>query len=390
MKLYYIPIFIFAGLNLLTHIFVYIGIIRARIYEKRVLRTVPAEKDRDRKSQQAPETVSLIIPARNEEGSLPALLLSLEKQTEQDFELILVNDRSEDATATIMEQFRARYPHKTVTIHLEENPQTVNPKQYALSRGIMEASGELLLFTDADCKISDRWVELMVLFLRQPETDLVFAPVYTQPGSAFLTNYQTFDHIYRYFYTAGCAGMNMATGGFGNNLGVRKTALERIGGYDTVRYTVTEDAALISSIREYAAERIHGLTGDEVAVISTPQPSWRKLTQQELRWSSGAFFSPDIQTRLGYGAVMLFLAGAVISLFVIPFLPIMAVLSISIFMTMFIVALLGGIYTRMHFRNYWALVWPDILFSGFYYLYIDLLVFLKVPISWKGKKLKHR
>ncbi|MFO7849806.1 MAG: glycosyltransferase, partial [Spirochaetia bacterium] len=94
-----------------------------------------------------PGRVSVIIPARNEEKLLPRLLAGLEAQDTEGFEIILVNDRSEDRTGEIMERFSLHYPGsgKVRIVSIKEEPQPGNPKQQALAAGVSAARGDILL-----------------------------------------------------------------------------------------------------------------------------------------------------------------------------------------------------------------------------------------------------
>lgn len=378
-----IIIVLFAGITLLTHILVVIGIIRSRTAEKR---REPHSSEPDRPEMK----ISVVVPACNEEDTLPALLRSLERQTYNNFELILIDDRSTDRTPVIIEEYRRRNPERTTVVALESNPQTVNPKQFALSNGIARAEGDLILFTDADCIVPETWIETYRLQLSDPEIGIAFGPVHTRFGKGFLDTYQVFDHLFRYYYLVGSAGLGIGTGSFGNNLGVKKSALEKIGGYETLEYTPTEDAALISAVRDRSAYRIAGLTMPEVTVTAAPQPALRQLAAQELRWSSGAFFSPDPGTVAGYSAVMLYLAGGVLVTPFIPFYPFLGFVALSTFTSMFMVAVSGAALSKMPFLRYWLFLVPAVLFSGLLYLTVDLFALLKTPIIWKGKKLKRR
>jgi cellulose synthase/poly-beta-1,6-N-acetylglucosamine synthase-like glycosyltransferase len=378
-----IIIVLFAGITLLTHILVVIGIIRSRIAEKR-RDTHLSEPDR------SDMKISVVVPACNEENTLPTLLQSLERQTHSNFELILINDRSTDRTPVIVEEYRRRNPERTTVVTLETNPQTVNPKQFALSNGIARAGGDLLLFTDADCIVPETWIETYRAQLADPEIGIAFGPVHTKPGKGFLAAFQVFDHLFRYYYLVGSAGLGIGTGSFGNNLGVKKSALDTIGGYETLEYTPTEDAALISAVRDQGPYRIAGLTAPEITVTAAPQPTLRQLAGQELRWSSGAFFSPDPGTVAGYAAVMLYLAGGVLVTPFIPFYPFLGLIALSTFTSMFMVAVSGAALSKMPFLRYWLFIVPAILFSGLLYLTVDFFALLKAPIIWKGKKLKRR
>ncbi len=93
--------------------------------------------------------LSVVVAARNEEKQIAASILSQLEQTYKNVEWILVNDRSTDATGTIMEELTKRDPRVKV-IHIEKLPKGWLGKNNALYMGVCQASGRWLLFTDAD------------------------------------------------------------------------------------------------------------------------------------------------------------------------------------------------------------------------------------------------
>jgi glycosyltransferase involved in cell wall biosynthesis len=93
-------------------------------------------------------TVSAIVPARNEEATIAAAVESLAAQPEIT-ELFVVNDQSSDETAAILTQLAARYPQLRV-LETAVLPSGWVGKNYAVSLGAEQATGDWLLFTDAD------------------------------------------------------------------------------------------------------------------------------------------------------------------------------------------------------------------------------------------------
>ena len=333
-------------------------------------------------------SVSLIIPLKNEENNLPRLFNSLERQTYSNFEIILVNDRSDDSSPCLVQKYQEESSRRVTIVTVRENPSLENPKQYALLRGIQESEGDILLFTDADCKPVETWISSMVLPFYRESVGVVFAPVHTEPGRGFLKNYQVFDHVFRFFYNVGSAGIGNASGVFGNNMAVRRTILDAIGGYDTISYSVTEDNALITAVREKTAAEIIPFSSPDVKVKAAPQHSWRELTSQELRWSTGAFFSPDIFSRFGYSLVKIYLAAGTAAACFSPLNPLLLIITCSTILSMSIVAVTGGAMLSMSFRKYWILFLPAILWSMIYYIFVDALSLLRTPVHWKGNRLK--
>ena len=377
-----VSIYILGALSagiILVHSVVAVGTVITRILELRMVRSHRSETPRP--------SVSVLVPARNEQYALPRLLESFEKQETSDFEIVLVNDRSTDDTASIMEEFRRAHGDRVKVVTVEEAPAGGNPKQNALACGSAVAGGEIILMTDADCTVPPTWVERTVGFFANEQVGVVFGPVFPVDLSRWLRQYQSFDHVFRYFYTAGSAGIGNATGGFGNNLAVRRQALDAVGGFAGLRHSVTEDAELISQVRDQRRWLIRAHTSPKATVHPEPQVTIGALLKQGLRWNTGALFAPDWATRASFGTVMLFLFASVVLAPVAAVFPPILLLAGGAFVSMMLMGILAGIYARRPGR-YWAMLVPNVLFSMLFYSLVTLLTLMRAQISWKGNTVR--
>lgn len=93
--------------------------------------------------------VSVIIPACNEEEHIRQSILSLMNQDYTNTEIIIVNDRSTDNTAQVLQGLKANFPELILHEIVELTPGWMG-KSHALSKGAARASGDYLVFTDAD------------------------------------------------------------------------------------------------------------------------------------------------------------------------------------------------------------------------------------------------
>ena len=93
--------------------------------------------------------VSIIVAARNEERNIEAGIRSLLELDYDDLEIMVVDDRSEDRTGEILDQIAAEHPSLRVE-HLTRTAHGWLGKNHAMYYGALRASGEFLLFTDAD------------------------------------------------------------------------------------------------------------------------------------------------------------------------------------------------------------------------------------------------
>jgi cellulose synthase/poly-beta-1,6-N-acetylglucosamine synthase-like glycosyltransferase len=267
--------------------------------------------------------VSVIIPIHNESKRMEHLLKTL---LEQDYpaQIIFVDDRSNDESLVLLSQFQRDAKTRGIdcrVISLKENPGP-NHKQFALSRGISEASGDFFLFTDGDCEVPPNWVSSMAKRIQAEKTGAVIGPVFKKKeGRGFFCLYQCYDHAVRYNYLAGAVGLGSAGGGFGNNLIISREALVSAGGYDAVPPSPTEDAALISQIRKKGEYKVRAITLDDAAVMTSSEKSWGAFVKQTLRWNNGGLFSPEAITRFNYNLLMLVISAGILVIPLLAFFP---------------------------------------------------------------------
>ena len=108
------------------------------------------------------QPVSVIICAKNEAVNLDNFLPSVLEQDYPDYEVIVVNDCSEDNSYDVLGKYLMKYPHLRVSTIIKD-PKFTHNKKFAQFIGIKAAKNDILLFTDADCQPdSDKWIEGMI------------------------------------------------------------------------------------------------------------------------------------------------------------------------------------------------------------------------------------
>ncbi|MCL6572113.1 MAG: glycosyltransferase family 2 protein [Bacillus sp. (in: Bacteria)] len=120
--------------------------------------------------------LSVVVAARNEEKQISPSILSQLEQTYSNVEWILINDRSIDATGTIIDELTKIDPRMKV-IHIDELPDGWLGKNHALYKGTLQATGKWLLFTDADIKFEkEAFAKALHYFERHQLDHLTAAP----------------------------------------------------------------------------------------------------------------------------------------------------------------------------------------------------------------------
>jgi glycosyltransferase involved in cell wall biosynthesis len=224
----------------------------------------------DRKPPGSPR-VSIIVPARNEEETLEQPLRQLLALDYTNYEIIAVNDRSTDRTGEIMERVAAS-PHaqgRLRVLHVAELPPGWLGKTHAMWSAGRQATGEWLLFTDADVLFKpDALRRAMAYAEAEPADHLVLFPrmIMKQPGErmmiAFFQTLFVFGH--RPWKVADPRTKDhIGVGAF--NL-IRRSVYEAIGTYRALRFEVLDDMKLGKVIKNagYAQRNVFG--GDLISL----------------------------------------------------------------------------------------------------------------------------
>jgi cellulose synthase/poly-beta-1,6-N-acetylglucosamine synthase-like glycosyltransferase len=241
-------------------------------------------KGRDRRTDSSPR-ISVVIAARNEEENVEQCLRSVCSQSypQDRFEVILVNDSSNDKTEEIARNLTVQYFNLRVVNAIQEGQ--LRGKPNALAQGIDHASGEVILITDADCIVPTTWVEGTARRF-SPEVGLVGGITLQKAKNAF-SGMQSVDWAYVLGMASSTAALGYPLGSIGNNLSFRKAAYEEVGGYRNLKFSVTEDYTLVQAIiRTGNWEYLYPID-PEVLVESQPCADLMTLIRQRQRWGKG-------------------------------------------------------------------------------------------------------
>lgn len=241
-------------------------------------------------------SLSIIVPARNEAANLPHLLASLKAIVYPGpCEVIVVDDNSSDETAYVAEKFGAR------VVRLDHLPPGWSGKPHACHRGVQAASGEWLLFTDADTIHDPQGPASVVMLAKKGQLD----------GLSIFIKQVWSGSVDRLGLLAAYAGLFLT---LQPNKGVlngqyillRRAVYEASGGFSVVAREPIEDVALGRYLRE-CGYRVPLFRSDDVATVRMYNDK-RGLWQGLSRLGSGTL------SWLGPGALVtaLFITGAML------------------------------------------------------------------------------
>jgi glycosyltransferase involved in cell wall biosynthesis len=198
-------------------------------------------------------TVSIIIPARNEERHIEEALTSVLHLDYPEYELVVLNDRSEDRTGEILTSMQQRYPQLRV-VTIQDLPPGWLGKNYALYTGAQSATGEWLLFTDADIVMTPDALTRAVAYALQAKLDhlAVMPDIHSRPLALnlFIPAFSIYFSLYARPWFAGNAkiGSHIGIGAF--NL-IRKSAYEAIGTHQAIALRPDDDMKLGKLVKKH-------------------------------------------------------------------------------------------------------------------------------------------
>jgi hypothetical protein len=236
--------------------------------------------------------ISLIMCARNEAANLRRHLpLVLEQQYAGEWELVVVDDASEDDTAAVLRDFQRQYARLRVLRIAEK---TGAGKKHALAQGIAAARHECLLLSDADCRpASPHWLAHMAAALHEnPQTALVLGYGPMTPGPGLLNGWVRYETAITAIHYLSFARAGMPYMGVGRNLAFKKHLYESAGGFEKHADLVSGDDDLLVNAVATASNTTICLH-PEAFVYSDGKKTWREWARQKRRHlSAGKRYRP--------------------------------------------------------------------------------------------------
>ena len=208
--------------------------------------------DKFEKKEHGKPKVSIILPARNEEKFIGKCLDSLIKQDYDNYEIITINDSSNDATGDIIKKYSEKFP-KVISVDAKPKPDGWMGKNWACIEGYKKASGDLLLFTDADTVHTSSVISLAVSHLLSLELDaLTVIPrmlCLDKITKITLPMISTFLHTR--FSALRVNDTSKGTGYFfGSFFIIKKSTYDSVGTHEGVKGELVEDGALGRKVKE--------------------------------------------------------------------------------------------------------------------------------------------
>ena len=326
--------------------------------------------------------VSVIIALRNEQEQVLRLLSELKRQDYPSgkLEFILVNDHSTDSTLELLENAAID------NLRVVNMPDGMSGKKSAIAFAMKEATGEIILASDADCSFSPLWVHTMVAYFANKNIKLVSGPVSYHKQKGIFLGLQTLEFISLIGSGAGAIGVGNAIFCNGANMAYRKADFLELNNFENDDAVSGDDVFLLHSVKEKYKDAIAFAKDENAIVLTDAVMSAKGFINQRKRWTAktsgykdfASIYASFLVLFTNLSLVLLFVgylySGAYFQLFLLFYALKFAVDFLLLFPVL-------SFFKR---RDLVKWILPFELFYAIYIVLIVILSFTK-SFEWKGR-----
>lgn len=345
-------------------------------------------------------TISIVIPARNENGNILNCLDAVLHQNYPAnlYEVIVIDDFSEDDTfalASSIQKHNLRV-FQLATLLADEDETIQSYKKKAIEKAIDQSQAELIVCIDADVVMGEKWLRTLVAFYEQTQCLMIAAPVMFHQRSSFIENFQALDFCGMMVTTGAVVESNNGLMCNGANLAYTRKAFHYVKGFkDVDNFGSGDDVFLMHKIHTAFPGACRFLKAKSATVFTEAQPNITAFFSQRLRWASKNKHFKDRKINAQLLIILLFNLSIVFNFFawllIIVFSPYNgAAFGYLLLLQIGIKSLFDWIYlyTGASFFNYKGLLWWFLPAQIMHIIYISIVGVLGnfLSYSWKGRK----
>jgi glycosyltransferase involved in cell wall biosynthesis len=331
--------------------------------------------------QQPP--VSIVVCAHDEEENLRELIPQLLNQRYSHFEVIIVEDRSNDGTFDYLLD-ATKQNEKLKMVRVTQTPEHINGKKFGLTLGIKAAKNDWILFTDADCRPkNENWLKEMSAACSVDHQIVLGVSVY-EKEKGLLNNFIRFETFLTAIQYVGWALLGNPYMGVGRNLAYRKSLfINNKGFHPYLKVTGGDDDLFVNA---HSTRKNTGVVlGAESLIFSKPKKFWTDFYYQKIRHLSVGknykFFDKIILGLFSFTWILTWI-------FVLPFTPFSAwnyVLAGCILLRWILLISLFNLAPRKMGDPFeaWKAPFLDFIYA-FYYLVAGPVAFFSKKVRWKN------
>jgi len=235
--------------------------------------------------------VSVVVACRNEQDNLPDLLncLALQNYSGSLFEVVIVNDHSNDSTFEVASEFTGI----SNLLILNNNG---NGKKRALRTGIESSKGKLILTTDADCLMDSNWIKTIASFYEQFEPEMIICPVMPDTDNSIAGKIQKLEFLSLQGITTGFAMSGKPIMCNGANLAFTREAYFRHTANLRDEINTGDDIFLLHSLKKEKRSVIKWIESPDATVKTKLSSHPGSFLKQRSRWISKGRYYTDKDT----------------------------------------------------------------------------------------------
>ncbi|GGE26164.1 MULTISPECIES: glycosyltransferase family 2 protein [Sphingobacterium] len=334
--------------------------------------------------------VTVIIAARNEANNISRTLNCLVDQEypKELLEVIVVDDHSTDRTGEIVASY---FDQGVKLITLNEGNKLNSYKKFAINKAIHASSGDIIITTDADCRMGSKWILSIVQYMESQDKLMVSSPVCYDEEKSYFERLQTLEFLYLIGLGAAGIGNGNPTTCNGANLAYRKSLFFEMGGFKGIDELASgDDELLLHKVAEQYADRIGFCKSREAIVYTDAKENLKSFLSQRKRWASKSTKYKDKKVVVLGVCIWLFNLSFFLSiLFLFVGIYDASELVITSFMMKFLVEL-AFLSPIMSFVNRKELLWSLPLLTivhSLYFVYIGVVGNIG-KYDWKGRTVK--
>ncbi len=270
-------------------LFFFIGVLRER-------RNAPSRNG-------AQPFVSVLVPARNEADHILPILKSLSEQSypSDRFEVLIIDDHSTDDTGCVVQQFIEKQQLVNFQLLTHRNDGTrPTYKKNAITYAMQFTRGEIILTTDADCRVQADWIRMMARCY-DAQTGLVAGLITFEKAAEkrLFHKLQTLEFAGLVFTGVGAIGNQYPLICNGSNLSYRRAAYDEIGGFEGHEHIPSgDDDLFMQNLHHFTKWKIHYNLEPSSINFTQPVDTLRQFLNQRARWASKSRSYPDVKTFL--------------------------------------------------------------------------------------------
>ena len=277
------------------------------------------------KNHEVATTISVLIPARNEAENILACIHAILAQDypSDRFEIIVIDDHSTDQTATLVQNLK----HSSVRLlsladHINEPQNQYNSfKKLAISLGVAQARGTLIVTTDADCMAPPSWLYTLASFHETTQKEFIAAPVVFHRENNLLQRFQSLDFMGMMLITGAGIRLRWMYMCNGANLAYTKQLFQAVGGFEGLgKYASGDDMFLMHKVLQKYPDQIGYLKSAKAVVKTEAKADLRSFFRQRLRWATKSAAYQDWKVTLILALVFFFCCSIFFNFLLLPFL----------------------------------------------------------------------